>query len=107
MRAGFEAQDQRFTLEDPGQTVGGWGDATPAYTTRATPWGKLEQLSGVNRGGVVAEATHRITLWQCRTEFDVRWRVGVVGTTRKFDILSRDADTRQHERVVFAREVLQ
>ena len=106
MRAGFEHGDQQFTLREPGQTVGGWGDATPTYTTRATVWGLLEQLSGMNRGGVVADATHRVTLWQCRTEFDVNWRIGVVGGTREFEILSRDADIRQHERVVFAREVL-
>lgn len=82
------ALDRRLTVESPSETA---GDAVVTWATDATVWGSLQFSSGANRNGIVAEAAYRLRVryradWA--TLFTVKKRLGLVGTTRKFSILS-------------------
>ncbi len=102
MRAGLLRH--RLTLEKPTEAVGAWGDGTPTYTTQATVWGQVEGITGLDRGGIVAEAEYRVRT-RYRSDVDPRWRIG--WGTRKLGILSAvDPDGRTRELLVFAREIV-
>lgn len=97
MRAGLLRH--RFTLEDPGQTVA-LGEAAIPWTVQATLYGDLRGFSG-SATGLLPEADYRLTIrWRSDLEANAgRWRVGLVGTDRKFAILSCVDPTGRRERL--------
>ena len=95
----------RLTLEAPGETVSA-GEPTIPWTVKATVWGEWEGLSGTNRSGIVAEASYRGRI-RYRSDITPRWRVGLAGTSRKFQVLSVvDPDGRRRELVIVAQELI-
>lgn len=103
MRAG--ELRHRVTLEAPAETVTS-GEATVPWPVRATVWAAMEGLTGTDRGGLTAEAEYRFKI-RYRSDVVPQWRVGLVGTSRKFGMLSVvDPDGRRRELVIIARELL-
>lgn len=95
----------RLTLEEPAQTVAA-GEPSIPWTIRATVWGSWEGLSGTNRSGIVAETANRFTI-RYRANLTPRWRIGLAGTARKFQILSVvDPDGRRKELTIVAQELI-
>jgi SPP1 family predicted phage head-tail adaptor len=102
--------NRRITLESPSETG---GDAVVSYTTQATVWAEVEGLSGANRTGLMAEMAYRFTI---RFRADLvsptipitKWRVGMSGTTRKFQITQPplDPDGNKTRMVVMAQELI-
>lgn len=86
MRAG--TLRQFFTLEDPGQTVTD-GDASIPWPVQDTVAGDLRGVAG-SALGLLPELDYRLTIrfHAALATAGMRWRIGLVGTTRKFDILS-------------------
>jgi SPP1 family predicted phage head-tail adaptor len=106
MTAPLQATDlrQRITLEQPSETA---GDAVVSWTVKATAWAEIRTLSGLERSGIAAEATHRVRLrFRSDLAINPRWRLGL-GSTRKLNIVSVfDPDGRQREFVLMAQEVV-
>ena len=101
-------RNRLFSLEEPSETVVN-GDATIVYTERGTAWMKMEWLSGTDRSGLTSEATYRLTGSHRRdVAITPRWRLGLKGTTRKFEITGGpgDPDGRQRDMVITAKEIL-
>jgi len=89
----------RITLEAPSETA---GDAVVTWTPQATVWAEMEGLTGINRGGLTAEAEHRLRI-RYRPTVNVRWRVGF--GDRKLRILSVvDPTGRRRELVLMTQE---
>lgn len=98
------ARNYQVTLEQSSQTVSS-GDASQTWTTVDTVWAQMEAIGG-RMIGVTMEADWRFTM-QYRSDITSRWRLGLVGTTRKFNILSvQDPDGRQFDLVAMTKEVL-
>lgn len=103
MRAG--ELRERITLEAPGETVTA-GEPTIPWTIQATVWAKTEGLSGTDGIGITAEAGYRFTI-RHRSDVTPRWRVGLDGTSRKFQIISAvDSDGRRRELVLVTQELI-
>jgi len=87
MRAG--ELNQLLTLEEPSQAVvAGAGIVT--WTVRATVWGRLEAEDG-GEDQLIGTANYRAKI-RYRTDVTSRWRVGLSGTARKFQILNPPQD---------------
>lgn len=103
MRAG--ELRERLTLEAPEETVTA-GEPTIPWTLKATVWGQMEGLSGSDRTGLVAETAVRFRI-RHRSDITPRWRVGIEGTSRKFQIISAvDPDGRRRELVLTTQELI-
>lgn len=95
----------RLTLEEPAETVSD-GEASVPWPVRATVWGSMQGLTGVNRGGITAEVEYRIGI-RYRSDVTPRWRIGFPGETRKLGIVSViDPDGRRRELTILARELI-
>lgn len=103
MRAGD--LNRQVTLEAPSDSVAA-GEATLTWPVQATVWARMEGLSGLDRSGLTAEVEYRFRL-RYRSDVTPRWRLGLVGTTRKFGVVSAiDPDGRRTELVILARELI-
>lgn len=92
-----------LTLEAPSETVVSQ-HGTPDWPIQATVWGRMEGLGGTNGGALVADAAYRFRL-RYRSDVKPQWRVGLVGTNRKFPIVAvQDPDGRRRELVILAQE---
>ena len=93
----------RLTLEAPSETVS-TGEPTVPWPVQATVWGSMEGLSGSDRTGIVSETSYRFKI-RYRSDITPRWRIGLSGTERKFQIFSLvDPDGRRREQVIVAQE---
>lgn len=93
------------TLEAPSETVTAGKPSIP-WPVQATVWAAWQGLSGADRTGLAAETANRFTIWY-RADVNPRWRVGLVGTTRKFQIVSVvDPDGRRIELTIVAQELI-
>jgi len=94
---------RRLTLESPSETG---GDAAVTWTTVATVWAEMLGLGGTELSGIEATVDYRFKIWY-RNDINPRWRMGLVGTTRKLQIISAfDPDGRSNELLIVARETV-
>jgi SPP1 family predicted phage head-tail adaptor len=94
---------RRLTLESPSETG---GDAAVTWTTVATVWAEMLGLGGTELSGIEATVDYRFKIWY-RNDINPRWRLGLVGTTRKLQIISAfDPDGRSYELLIVARETV-
>lgn len=95
----------RITLEAPEETITA-GEPTIPWTLKATVWGEMEGLSGSDRTGLVAETAVRFRI-RHRSDITPRWRVGIEGTSRKFQIVSVvDPNGRKEELLLVTQELI-
>lgn len=94
----------RLTLEAPGETLAS-GEPTIPWTTQATVWGSMEGLSGTSRTGITAESGVRFRI-RYRSDITARWRIGLSGTSRKFQLVSPpiDEEGRRRDLVLVTQE---
>lgn len=94
-----------FTLEEPTESVAA-GEATVVWTVKGTAYGSLEADRG-SEDRVTAQLGYLVTL-RYRSDITARWRLGLKGTARKFQITAppMDPDGRRRELQVRAIEVL-
>ena len=94
-----------LTLEAPSETA---GDAIVTWTTQATVRGELHESGGDERSGIFAEKQVRFNLrYRADLAITPRWRIGIAGTTRKFNIAAiSDPDGRKREWVIVATELV-
>ena len=102
MRAG--QLRHRVTWQAPAEVVSGWGDGTPAHPSQWTEWAEVEFLTGLNRGGLTAEAEYRVTT-RYRDGIDVTWQLSL-GTRKLGIIATGDPEGRRRQRVTLARELV-
>lgn len=95
----------RLTLEAPNETVT-TGEPSIPWPVQATVWGSMEGFGGTDRAGLVAETAIRFRI-RYRAGVTPRWRVGLVGTSRKFQIVSAvDPDGRRRELLLVTQELI-
>jgi SPP1 family predicted phage head-tail adaptor len=92
------------TLEKPTEAVTS-GEPSVPWPVQATVWAQMEGLSGSDRTGIVSETSFRFRI-RHRADITPRWRLGLVGTVRKFQIFSLvDPDGRRREQIIIAQEM--
>lgn len=96
----------RITLEAPNESVTS-GEPSIPWPVQATVWGSMEGLSGTSRSGITAEAGVRFRI-RYRSDITPRWRVGLEGTARKFQIVvpPMDPDGRGRELILVTQELI-
>lgn len=88
---GADAYNQLFALLEPSEVVTA-GNAQIVYTQRGTLWASMEWL-GATEAGVTAATSWRFkSHYRGDLKITSRWRLGLVGTTRKFELTSPAVD---------------
>src|SRR6267378_6321330 len=91
------ALNTAITLESPAETG---GDAVVTWAVAATVWAEKLGLGGAEQSGIDASADYRFRL-RFRDDITPRWRIGLVGYSRWFQIVSIiDPDGRNRELLI-------
>jgi len=88
-------RNRLFSLEAPAQVVAG-AHGTPDWPVQDIVWASMDAVGG-SAEGLIDQAIYRIGM-NFRTDVKSTWRLGLMGTKRKFRILNPPQDPDGHRR---------